>query len=789
MAERISCFVMSGGVGSRLWPLSREDNPKQFHDLSGDGSMLMKTVRRLQAREAGHTPIHVIAAERNAARIRTELAGLDYSGGGAIFEPVGRNTAAAVAIAALHTINSHGDGIVLIVPSDHAISTDLDFWESVEAGVPAAQAGQVVVFGMKPTRPETGYGYIEAGEVFAGQDRAGNAFDCPGVRRVVRFVEKPDAETAGRYVATSDFFWNTGIFLFRASVIRAAFLTHHREIWLQAEHALDIAARDLSGTWLPLDAYAPIPSISVDYAIMEHLCNIAMVPARFRWSDLGSWQSLLEASRTDEHGNVVIGDVVAIDCERSYLRSSGRLLSVVGLRDVAVVSTDDATFVAPVAESQNVRHVVEQLEKWGRLEVKFTPAHDRVVLPGAWRERVAHWLFEETLPRWSKAGVDERHGGFHEAFAFNGTPLGKPKRMRTLARQVYAYSVARLRGWDGPADELISHGMAFMERGRTERGGWARTLNVDGSIADPCEDAYDHACVLLAFAWAHRAGNRDALARGEEAMAFVESYLEDERLTGFLETCDGTDLRRSNPHMHMLEAFLAWHEVTGERSYLRRAARIVDLFRTHFFDAESWTLGEYFDNEWKPAHGGQGLWTEPGHHFEWASLLVDFAARSKQSDLIPYARKLYASAVANGLNRATGLAYGAVSREGLPLDLISRSWPQTEAIKAAIALDRADGPDLKPEIEARVGRLFRWHIDPAPTGFWIDRIDERGRAVANEVPASIFYHLVTALMQYLDKTEGVLVHPLPVSGQTGTTKAADESIRAGSREPALREIA
>src|SRR5690606_28942272 len=154
MSEKIVSFVMSGGVGSRLWPLSREDNPKQFHDLSGDGSMLVKTVRRLKARETGHTPVHVIAAERNAERIRTDLAGLDFSGGGPIFEPVGRNTAAAVAIAALHTIASHGDGIVLIVPSDHDISTDREFWESVEAGVPAAQAGPVVVFGMEQTRLE-----------------------------------------------------------------------------------------------------------------------------------------------------------------------------------------------------------------------------------------------------------------------------------------------------------------------------------------------------------------------------------------------------------------------------------------------------------------------------------------------------------------------------------------------------------------------------------------------------------------------------------------------------------
>ena len=204
--------------------------------------------------------------------------------------------------------------------------------------------------------------------------------------------------------------------------------------------------------------------------------------------------------------------------------------------------------------------------------------------------------------------------------------------------------------------------------------------------------------------------------------------------------------------MHLLEAFLAWHTVTGDRDYLRRAARIIELFRSHFFDAESWTLGEYFDDEWKPAPNGKGEWTEPGHHFEWASLLVDFAEKSGQKDLVGFARKLYASAIANGLNRATGLAYAAVSRQGLPLDLASRSWPQAEAIKAAIALDRPDGPDLKPEIEARVGRLFRWHIDPAPRGLWIDQIDERGRAIATEVPASIFYHLVSALTQYLDRT-------------------------------------
>ncbi|AID28905.1 mannose-1-phosphate guanylyltransferase/mannose-6-phosphate isomerase [Mesorhizobium sp. USDA 4775] len=741
MSQRIVSFVMSGGVGSRLWPLSREDNPKQFHDFSGDGSMLAKTLRRLAARPDGQTPIFLIASERHADRVHADLAGLDLAGGGPLFEPTGRNTAAAVALATLRTLSEFGDSLVLVVPSDHEISTAGQFWQSVEAGAEAARAGRLVVFGIKPTQPETGYGYIEV------------SAEKGGVSDVSRFVEKPDLATAQGYLEAGNFYWNTGIFLFRAAAMRDAFAVFQPDIWQATEAAYKAATSDLSGLYMPLELYAAIPSNSIDYAIMERARDIAMVPAGFRWNDLGSWQSLLDVGPADDQGNVIVGDVVAIDCENSYIRSEGRLLSAIGMKDVAIVSTADATFVAPVSHSQHVKKVVEQLEKSGRLETRFTPAHNRVIESGAWRRRVHHWLFQETLPLWSTSGVDERHGGFHEALGFDGSPLMKPKRMRTQARQVYAFAVAKERGWTGPAERLIAHGIDFMAgKGRTERGGWVRTLNVDGAVADATEDAYDHSCVLLALAHAHMSGNPDALRLGQETFAFLDAHLEDSRMTGFLETSDGEGARRSNPHMHLLEAFLAWYQATGERAHLRRAARIIDLFRSHFFDAESWTLGEYFDAEWKPAAGEKGGWTEPGHHFEWASLLVDFAERSGQAELSGFARKLYASAIANGLNRATGLAYGAVSRQGLPLDLISRSWPQAEAIKAAIALDGSGGPDLKPEIEARVGRLFRWHIDPAPLGLWIDRVDERGRSLAADVPASIFYHLVSALTQYLDGT-------------------------------------
>ncbi|WP_211208500.1 mannose-1-phosphate guanylyltransferase, partial [Pseudomonas agarici] len=396
----IISFVMSGGVGSRLWPLSREDFPKQFHNLSGQGSMLLRTVKRMSARE-GDTcvPVYLLTSERHAERISRDLCGVDLSGGRAIFEPIGRNTAAAIVLATETTLREHGDDLVLVVPSDHEITTDRGFWNTVEAGTDAAMAGRIVVFGVQPDRPETGYGYIEVGP------QNGN------IRDVIKFVEKPNEETAAQYLASKNFLWNSGIFLFRASTMRDAFRAHAPKIWDGAVAALDEATSNVCGTYLPHNLYAQVAAISFDYAIMEYAQDIALVPARFRWNDLGSWQSLLEVSATDSNGNVIVGDVVAIDCENSYLRSDGRLLSAIGLRDLAVVSTCDATFIAPVTESQNVRKIVEQLEKTGRLETQFTPAQDRLPLIGAYEKRVRHWLFEETLPLWSTVGVDRRYGG------------------------------------------------------------------------------------------------------------------------------------------------------------------------------------------------------------------------------------------------------------------------------------------------------------------------------------------------------------------------------------------
>lgn len=730
--------MLSGGAGTRLWPLSRADDPKQFQNLGGNAGLLDLTLRRMKDRETGRTPINIIAGASHREKIEASAAGYDLAGGRLIYEPVGRNTAAAVAMACLDTLASFGDELVLIVPSDHDISTSAQFWDSVHNGVEAALSGQIILFGVQPKHPETGYGYVEVGE------------NGRGVLKVERFVEKPDAELAASFVASGRHFWNAGIFLFKASTMQGIFQTLRPDIWDVAERAYRDATTDGTARYLPIEIYADMPSISLDYAIMEHAGSISLVPVSFDWTDLGSWQSVFQSSSADPDGNVIVGDVVAVDCRDSYLRSDGRLLTVVGAEGLAVISTSDAAFVAPLKRSEQVRSVVDRLKVMGRRESII--ARTELALPGSWRDRVRYWLFEEALPLWSTLGVDRANGGFHEALGFSGLSINAPKRMRTMARQIYVFAFAKMQGWTGPADELVEHGLSFISSRRTLRGGWVRSLRSDGTILDATENIYDHACVLLALAYAHAAGNQSAHGLMVETFAFIDTHLTGDLSGGYFETAHWPKERCSNSHMHLLEAFLACYQVTADTDMLRRARNIVQLFSTHFFDADSDTLGEFFDEAWQPATGTRGSWTEPGHQFEWASLLIEYAMLTGETDLVRYARKLYASALAFGRNRHTGLVYGAVSRSGEVLGPVSRSWPQIEALRATIALNGSVS-SMNSAVEDKVARLFTWHIDPAPAGMWIDSIDARGKSISTHVPASILYHLIGALTRYLDAND------------------------------------
>ena len=341
--------ILSGGAGSRLWPLSRAALPKQLLPLVGEETMIQATAARTSDHGRFHPPI-IVSGAAHAALIADGLAASGYAPAAIIAEPVARNTAPAIALAAEHIAATDPDGLMLVMPSDHVIADPAAFRRAIDAAAPLAADGWLVTFGITPTGPETGYGYIHFGEAL--DDAA---------RQVARFVEKPDRATATDYVASGEYAWNAGIFLFSAARVLAALDTHAPAI--RAAVTAAMAAADVSGADIVPDAgaFAACPSDSIDYAVMERDPRVAVVPVDMGWSDVGSWSSLKDISAVDASDNVASGDVIAIDTSGCLLRSEGPVLAAIGLTDLTVVATDDAVLVARLDRAQDVKTVVDRL--------------------------------------------------------------------------------------------------------------------------------------------------------------------------------------------------------------------------------------------------------------------------------------------------------------------------------------------------------------------------------------------------------------------------------------------
>jgi len=347
----ITPVILSGGSGSRLWPLSRKALPKQFLSLAGAGSMIQETAARVQGDDFA-API-VISNQDHRFLIAEQLRAAGIKGARIILEPAGRNTAPAAAIAALQIVKENPDGLMLIMPSDHAVLDVHAFNDGVAAAMTAARQGALVTFGIRPAGPETGYGYIKSAAPVSG---------APGVFAVERFVEKPDRETAQSYLDTGGYYWNSGMFLFQAKSFLAEMERLQPRILACCRDALAHGHHDLDFIRLGEPAFLACPSDSIDYAVMEKCTHAAVVPVDMGWSDVGSWHSLWDIAERDAKGNALQGDVVTEGVRNSYIRSEGPLVAALGVENLVVVATKDALLVSHRDSCQDVKKIVEQLE-------------------------------------------------------------------------------------------------------------------------------------------------------------------------------------------------------------------------------------------------------------------------------------------------------------------------------------------------------------------------------------------------------------------------------------------
>ncbi|GAB5482956.1 MAG: hypothetical protein Pars92KO_27130 [Parasphingorhabdus sp.] len=347
----ITPVILSGGSGTRLWPLSTDKRPKQFLNLTGPLSMFQMTLERCQEPHVFGSPI-IVGSAKHAALVEEQMDEIGAASAVHILEPCARNTAPAIALAALACNNPQSP--MLVMPSDHVIKNVAAFHDAVRESLPLAKARWLVTFGIEPDGPETGYGYIRQGEPIFGST---NSFAAQ------KFVEKPNRENAEKMLASGDYFWNAGIFLFRADTYLQALKDHAPEMLEAAQNAMRQAHKDGSQTSPDEGSFSRAPSDSIDYAVMEKAEKVAVTPVNPGWSDVGSWDSLFEISASDDQSNVTTGDVLAIDAKDNLIHTDGIEVVTLGVNDLIIVASGDKVMIMPRGQSQDVRKIVSERQK------------------------------------------------------------------------------------------------------------------------------------------------------------------------------------------------------------------------------------------------------------------------------------------------------------------------------------------------------------------------------------------------------------------------------------------
>ena len=709
--------ILCGGAGTRLWPASRPSRPKHFIPLAGNRSLFQETIQRVAPLATGDGRLVVVGG---AGHQKTILHQLSEIGASAVIllEPEGRDSAAAMAAAAIWTRQQSPDAINLFVPSDHHVPDHSAFQNAVELAIEASQAGRIVTLGIVPTSPSSAYGYI--------------APTTPGLSDVAAFVEKPTETAAKRYI-NSGYLWNSGNFIVQANVLEQEFMQSANSLHASVRDAVDAAVHD-SGCLLLGESFRTAAKISVDYAIMENTRRASVLPVSFEWSDLGAWDSVHASGEGD------VGLNVLEDSEGCLIRArDGVLVAAIGLRNVAIVVEQDAVLVTDLKRSQDVKKVVNRLRDFSPRHLDFETSAPPSFYESA--ARLSAWLRSKALPIWCTLGQNDS-GAFEETLALDGRRVRSSKRARVQARQIYAYGQAGLLGWQGPWRRAVESGMDYLNQRFTRSDGLLRSvLDVDGQPIDEHASLYDQAFLLLALAITRRSIDRGDL---ETQAATVRDLLLAERSHKGGLTEVGAKPYQANPLMHRLEASMAWEKVSAEPGWRDLSDSIVAIARTRLIDQKIGLIGEFFDDNWTPPGDRRSELIEPGHQLEWSGLLAQHAKTRGDDKLGALAWELYLSGL-DGFDPHKEVIIDSRNINGTVRSERARLWPQTEWLKASLifATLSDDGRREFCLNQAARAEASLWRYLTSD-GLWKDKLLEVGRFIDEPAPASSFYHIMAA---------------------------------------------
>ncbi len=710
----VAPIILCGGSGARLWPASRPDRPKQFAPLLGPLSSFQMTVLRV-APLVGDGAVTVIAGVAHEAQMRAQLGAL-ATPAHLLIEPAARDSAPAMAAAALAWAGQDPDAVLVFVSADHHIPDAEAFRASILEAAAAARDGLIVTLGVAPTHASTAYGYIQPRQV------------GPGIQRIKRFVEKPVARRARDFVARG-YLWNSGNFVVSARTLLEELALWAPEVLTSAQTAFDTAARagGEGQTHYLGPAFLGAPKISIDHAVMEKTARAAVLPVAFDWSDLGAWDAIWAASTRDAAGNVGAPGALLRNAANVLIRAEpGKRVAVVGAHDLAVVVEGDDVLVCDLAASQSVKAASDLMTARPRAPFVSLEA------ASLWLET---WLTTQALPLWWALGADHDGGGYHEALGHDGRPVGGARRVRVQARQCVVYAWAGAHGWAGPWRQAAWHGLDFLlARYRRPDGLYRAALSPPGEPPDDAASLYDQTFVLLALASLHKMEpDRPDLAQAAAALRGpVEALRAPEG--GFREL--DSPFMLSNPHMHLLEAALAWAELAPE-AWSGLADELAILAMDRLFDPALGVIRETYDAHWRPAPGeaGRAFWS--GHQFEWAWLLERWGRWRGDDRARTVAARLFVSG-SRSVDPTRGVAVGESWDDFTVLEPCARLWPQTERLKAALWMGDTDQA-------LGAANALRTYLTAPVAGAWRERMKADGTFADEPAPASSFYHIAGAL--------------------------------------------